>query len=105
MLADVTRDELPQHSGKHVTILLEGNQDHKSATLLADGANPAYLRVLMLPKPGEVWADMENYPLTDADVESLSLRGDADGGLIGAIYLKRDGNSLSWDAASQPAAE
>jgi hypothetical protein len=59
----------------------------------------------MRPKPGEVWANEENYPLSDTDVESLSLRGDADGGLIGAIYLKRDGNSLSWDDASQPAAE
>jgi hypothetical protein len=99
------REDLPNYSGKHVTILLDGNQDHTSATLLADDRTAAYLRVRMLPKPGEVWANEENYPLTDADVESLSLRGDSSDNLIGAIYLKRDGNSLSWDEASQPAAE
>jgi hypothetical protein len=99
------REDLPKYSGKHVTILLDGNQDHTSATLLADEKNPAYLRVLMLPKPGEVWANEENYSLTDADVESLSLRAGSGDNLIGAIYLKREGSALKWDDASQPAAE
>jgi hypothetical protein len=99
------REDLKQYSGKHVIIILDGKEELYSVTLLANDPSSAYLRVPMLPKPGEPGAKIRDYPLTDADVESLSPSGRGGDSLIGAIYLKRDGDALSWDDASQPASE
>jgi hypothetical protein len=88
------RDELPQYSGKRVTLHLNGDEN-RNARLYADDPGKAYVSIA---EPAE-WALAARYYLTDADVESLS--DDGSNGLIGAIYLKREGDSLISDSSPQ----
>ena len=94
------REELKQHSGKPVTIILDGKEETSAVILRVDGPS-AYL-VVPMPKPGEAGGITKEWELTDADVEGLESIDSGGGSLIGPIYLKRDGDSLKWDADSQP---
>jgi hypothetical protein len=95
------REELKQHSGKHVIIVLNGKEELSAAELHVNDRYVAYLTVT----PPEGWLKSTHYPLTDTDVESLSLIGRGGGDLIGDIHLKRDGASLKRDDSAQPRLE
>jgi hypothetical protein len=97
------RDELKDHSGKPLVAIIDGNAEE--VPLNVDNPNAVHLSAPMT-KPNEPWAKIADYVLTDANVESLSVveRGGREV-LIGAIYLKRDGDVLKWDADAQPGLE
>jgi hypothetical protein len=95
----VTRDELKEHCGKTVIVVIAGKE--VSAELHVHDSEPAYLTVAV----DGVWAKMARYDLTDADVESLSPSNRGGGGLIGPIFLKSDGESLKWDDSAHPRSE
>ncbi|SRR6266540_44170 len=95
---EMKRDDLKQYSGKSVTLILDGKQT-SDARLYADNPNEAYVSIAKLAPE---WTVAARYTLTDEDVVKLSDSGS--GGLIGAIYLKREGDSLIWDN-SMPSAK
>lgn len=85
------RHDLRQYSGKHVTVILNGEQS-SAPQLDAAGPYKAFITVAQLAPN---WTRVAPYVLTDEDVANLSP--DSSGGLIGKIFLKSDGNSLTWD--------
>jgi hypothetical protein len=94
------REDLKQYSAKHLIAIIDGKEE--STPLNVDDPNAAYISAPM-PEPNGVWAKTADYVLSDANVESLSIvkRGGREV-LTGAIYLKRDGAVLKWDADAQP---
>lgn len=94
------REELKQHSGKPVIIILDGKEETSTVILRVDGLSACL--VVPMPNPGEVLGITKEWELTDADVEGLESIDSGGGSLIGPIYLKRDGDSLKWDGDSQP---
>ena len=92
------REDLKLYSGKYVILILDGKQT-SDARLYAENPDEAYVSIT---KPSPEWAIAARYTLRDEDVSKLSDSGS--GGLIGAIYLKREGDSLIWDS-SMPSAK
>jgi hypothetical protein len=95
----MNREDLKQYSGKHVIIVLDGKQT-SDAILSADDPAEAYLSVA---KNDPEWTTKARYILTDSDVDNMSMTSGV--GLIGKIYLKRDGDELIWDHSADPSEE
>ena len=93
----MTRADLTHYTGKHVRLILEGKS---TSSALLNAENPAEA-FITIPKLYPEWTTQSRYILTDEDVASLSP--DSSGGLIGKIYLKRDGDALIWDHSNPSA--